>query len=61
MLRNLISTEECQRIIQLSKSDERVKVIDYNFSKYSDGYPGFLGDYLRLQIQFLNVYRYRCH
>lgn len=54
-MRNLISTAECQQIIQLSTSDDGVKVIDYNFHKYCEGYPGFLGEYWRLQICYLNV------
>lgn len=54
MLKNLISSDECQQIVH-SSIGEGVEVIDYNLRNYSDGYPGFLGDYLSLQIKFCDV------
>lgn len=53
-----LTNDECQQIIQKfvgDKSDANVKVIDYRLTKYSDGYPGFLGEYFSLKIRFSDV------
>lgn len=57
MSANIISFDECTAIVHKlvgSESDE-VKVTDYEISSYSDGYPGFLGEYFALKIKFNDV------
>jgi hypothetical protein len=58
MIQNIISNDECRQIIRSSikgEVEEGVEVIDHIIQNYSDGYPGFLGDYFSLQIKFCDV------
>lgn len=55
MSENLISFDECSAIIQQLDEGKSCKVIDYAVTNYSDGYPGFLGDYFSLKIKFRDV------
>lgn len=52
---NLISLAECSTIIRNLTNCDECKVADYSLSKYSDGYPGFLGEYFALTIRFHDV------
>ena len=57
MSKNLITIAECEQIVnKLPDNENRVmKVIDYDVENYSNGYPGFLGDYFSLTIKFKEV------
>jgi hypothetical protein len=55
---NLISLNECREIVGKllpNEKDVEIEVIDYEVKSYCDGYPGFLGDYFSLKIQFNDV------
>lgn len=58
-MKSLVSHEECDGIIRKLVGSESFKVIDHDVSNYSDGYPGFLGDYFTLKIQIEVVSRNR--
>lgn len=57
MNKNLVTFDECAQIIRkvVGNEDNKATVIDYSISKYADGYPGFLGDYFSLKIEFRDV------
>lgn len=54
MNKSLVSKEECVSIVKkLIKSNrDNVQIIDFDVDKYCEGYPGFLGEYFSLQIQY---------
>jgi hypothetical protein len=52
MSKNLFSLDDCSEIIRQSADCAGGKIIDYDVSRYCDGYPGFLGDYFALTIKF---------
>lgn len=60
MANNLVSLDECLKIIHKLIGNENFKLIDFNVSSYCEGYPGFLGDYFLLKIKFSDV-RLRCN
>lgn len=57
MVKSLIIELNCQEIISnfLKVNQNKVKIHGFKVEKYSDGFPGFLGEYYRLNIQFDNV------
>lgn len=57
MSANIISIDECTEIVHklTGNACSKVKVIDFDISSYSDGYPGFLGEYFALKIRFDDV------
>lgn len=59
MANNLVSLDECIEIARKLIGNENFKVVGYKVSSYSEGYPGFLGDYFLLKIKFSDV-RLRC-
>lgn len=57
MFKNLITRDECADIIREFNDNaiNEVKVIEYDIDRYSEGYPGFLGEYYSLKIRFIKV------
>lgn len=57
MSQNIITRDDCARIISklVRNKGSEVEIIDYDYDRYCDGYPGFLGDYFSLNIRFNNV------
>lgn len=57
MSKNLISKDECTSVVcKLNEGlSNEVQVINYEVDKYGEGYPGFLGEYFSLKIQFIDV------
>lgn len=53
-MENLLSKGECIEIIKNSTKTEDFVVQDYKIVPV-EGYPGYLGDYFRLEIIFKNV------
>jgi hypothetical protein len=58
----LLSRAECEEVIRKlhnNDSDDDVRVINYHISQFSEGYPGFLGDYYRLVVEYHHVSIYK--
>lgn len=57
MEKSLISESNCKEIISnfLKVNQNKVKILGFKIEKYSDGFPGFLGEYYKLNITFDNV------
>lgn len=57
MNKNLVSLDECKVIVakRCGTDSDKLNIVDYDVNKYSDGYPGFLGDYFALKIRFCEV------
>ena len=57
MEESLINESNCKEIISnfLKINQNKVKIHKFKIEKYSDGFPGFLGEYYRLNITFDNV------
>lgn len=57
MEKSLINESNCKEIIStfLKVNQNKVKIYGFKIEKYSDGFPGFLGEYYKLNITFDNV------
>lgn len=56
--KSLISLAECEEVVSKlhnTGSDDVVEIVNYHISQFSEGYPGFLGDYYRLTVEYRHV------
>lgn len=51
----LVLHDECEQIVAKLIGKDGCQVVDYGISRFGDGYPGFLGDYFSLKIQYQDV------
>lgn len=60
MEKSLFSKSNCKEIISnlLKFNQNKVKIHGFKIEKYSDGFPGFLGEYYKLKITFNNVSKF---
>jgi hypothetical protein len=56
----LLSRSECEEVIRKlhnTDSNDAVEIVNYHISQFSEGYPGFLGDYYRLAVEYHHHHR----
>jgi len=49
---DLISLDECEKIVRASNKSDDVKIVSYHTSQFGDGFSGFLGEYFILLIKY---------
>ena len=49
---DLISFDECEKIVKKSSKSDDVKIASYHISKFGDDFSGFLGEYFILLIKY---------
>ena len=49
---DLISLDECEKIVKASNKCDDVEIVSYHISQFGDGFSGFLGEYFILLIKY---------
>lgn len=54
-MESLISIDECEIIIQRVTKEKSTDIENYAIKKIGDEYPGFLGEYFELTVNYKDV------
>ena len=54
-MESLISNQECEKIIKKFTKEDSVNILSFSIKKIGDDYPGFLGEYYELSVDYKNV------